>query len=350
MPSPIQKLFCRASAIPTLLSNVDQFKAESQDSSLAEENVLNARALKFSFVSALTNLNEMENELTSQGHRPCQPPPSNSKSVESKHLDRVLWFPGITSANALVYLWTFKIICMTELRELAEFSAPRHIEDEICFRDLSPASLKHQIIELAVLICQSMEYCIQDEMALYGPASAIYPLRIAHKILKSATNYGAHTKWFRQILEAAVLIHSFGVIHSDLALRQILVDDTLDLRLGDFNSSQCTGPPALGHEKASHCLSRDYELDILVLGSTLYELVAGGAPYSELNPNESDDPDSIKAQIRRQHAVVDIEMEDRYRKQQFPVVTDVRRGDIILGCWKGQFATAQEALDRYLQA
>lgn len=146
------------------------------------------------------------------------------------------------------------------------------------------------------------------------------------------------SKWFQQILEAVVVIHSFGVIHSDLALRQFLVDDNFNLRLGDFNCSQCSGYPALGYEKASHCLPRDHELpntetsDTFALGSTLYELVTGRAPYSELNTIESDDRDSIKAQIRRQHEVVDIEIEKRYRKQQFPDVTEIQRGDIILSC------------------
>lgn len=85
------------------------------------------------------------------------------------------------------------------------------------------------------------------------------------------------------------------------------------------------------------------------MGSTLYELVAGRAPYSELNAIESDDPDSIKAQIRRQHEVVDFEIEQRFKEQQFPDVTELRGGDIILGCWRGQFATAKEALDLYLK-
>jgi serine/threonine protein kinase len=163
------------------------------------------------------------------------------------------------------------------------------------------------------------------------------------------------SKWFQQILEAVVVIHSFGVIHSDLALRQFFVDD-LNIRLGDFNSSQCAGHPALGYEKASHCLPRDYELpnteasDIFALGSTLYELVAGKAPYGELNVAESDDPESIKAQIQRQHAVVDFEIQERYKRQQFPDITGYLYGDVILGCWRGQFATATDALDLYLRS
>ncbi|RDW83588.1 uncharacterized protein DSM5745_03914 [Aspergillus mulundensis] len=161
------------------------------------------------------------------------------------------------------------------------------------------------------------------------------------------------SKWFQQILEAVVASHSHGVIHSDLALRQFFVDDALNVRLGDFNSSQCPGHPALGYEKASHCLPRDYDLpnteasDVFALGSTLYELVAGHAPYSELAGPRSDDPDVIKAQIRRQH-VVDREIESRYRNQVFPDVSGLFGGGIILGCWRGEFQNAKEALDRYV--
>ncbi|KAJ5252593.1 hypothetical protein N7489_003003 [Penicillium chrysogenum] len=69
--------------------------------------------------------------------------------------------------------------------------------------------------------------------------------------------------------------------HSDLAPRQFFIDDDFDLPLCDFNSSQCPGHVALGYEKASHCLPRDYALpsteasDIFALGSTFYDLVSG---------------------------------------------------------------------------
>ncbi|KAJ5660904.1 uncharacterized protein N7484_000276 [Penicillium longicatenatum] len=162
------------------------------------------------------------------------------------------------------------------------------------------------------------------------------------------------SKWFQQIIEAIVVIHSLDIIHSDLALRQFFVDDNLDLRLGDFNFAQCPRHPALGYEKASHCLPRDYDLpnteisDIFAMGSTLYELVTGKAPYSELNVLESNDPGAIKAHIKRQHEVVDFEIERRYRNHEYPDVTKIPHGDIILGCWRGDFVTAKQALESFL--
>lgn len=161
------------------------------------------------------------------------------------------------------------------------------------------------------------------------------------------------SKWCQQLLEAIVFIHSHGVIHSDLALRQFFIDENFDLRLGDFNSSQCPGHVALGYEKASHCLPRDYDFpnteasDIFALGSTLFKLVIGEALYSELYGPKSDDPDIIKARLRRQD-VIDHDIESRYKNGIFPDVSDIFGGKVILGCWRGEISTAPGTLNSYL--
>lgn len=161
-------------------------------------------------------------------------------------------------------------------------------------------------------------------------------------------------KWFMQIIEAVAKIHDHSVIHSDLALRQFFLDNYLNVRLGDFNSSQYPGHIALGYEKASHCLPRDYNApntimsDLFALGSTLYELVAGKGPYSELNYVEpedvlrSTDHTVIQARIQREQQI-DLKIEERYRNQDFPDV-DYFGGEIIMGCWKGSISSAKEAL------
>lgn len=165
-------------------------------------------------------------------------------------------------------------------------------------------------------------------------------------------------KWFQQMIEAVAFIHSRGVIHSDLALRQFFIDDEFNARLGDFNSSQYPDHPALGYEKATHCLPRGYHLpntkqsDLFALGSTLYELVVGTAPYSEIYPIESKEiiesrePDVIIARLERGR-LADLEVERRYRDHVFPDTSHVFRGDVILACWNGDVSSAEEALDMH---
>jgi hypothetical protein len=143
-----------------------------------------------------------------------------------------------------------------------------------------------------------------------------------------------------------------------LALRQYFLDNDFNLRLGDFNSSQFPGQPALDFEKASYCLPRDYEAlntitsELFALGSTLYELVTGRAPYQDLYRLESEevmlsrDHAVIRARLQRQQEA-DFETEKRFKSQNFPDVSCLFGGNIIIRCWKGQFNSAQEAIAYY---
>ena len=187
-------------------------------------------------------------------------------------------------------------------------------------------------------------------------------------------------KWFLQIIEAVDYLHQHGVMRSDLALRQFLLDDELNTRLAGFDKSHhYLGPPPppppppspstsmsmsmsmLSIEQVKlpdHVLLRDYYQDLnpqisypdlFALGSTLYELLYGNSPDCELH---SSIPDvcSIESgfnawtELSRE---TQLEIETLYRQQVFPDVTCVFAGEIIMGCWKGEFSSAKEALQRY---
>lgn len=91
---------------------------------------------------------------------------------------------------------------------------------------------------------------------------------------------------------------------------------------------------------------------MFVLGSTLYELVTGKAPYSEVyivDPKEiiqSSDPEVIIARHERE-GLADLEIETRYKNHVFPDISNVFRGDLILGCWNGDLSSAEDALRLY---
>ena len=74
---------------------------------------------------------------------------------------------------------------------------------------------------------------------------------------KESTTDASRIRWACQIIEAVVLAHEKGIVHSDLALRQFFLDSDLNARLGDFGASGYPGQEALGMEGASHCLPRD---------------------------------------------------------------------------------------------
>lgn len=144
--------------------------------------------------------------------------------------------------------------------------------------------------------------------------------------------------WAHQLIESVAYIHKKGVRHADLRLDQWLLDETLQPRLADFNGSGFDGNLDLGlvHtastslECVSHRLPRDYDedstvkSDLFALGSTLYELVTNSRPF------EGQEDDDI---------------ETNFAKHVFPSLEGVFLGDIIMGCWKGEYQSANQTLE-----
>ena len=131
-----------------------------------------------------------------------------------------------------------------------------------------------------------------------------------------------------------VFIHSKGIIHSDLAARQFLVDGSLHVRLSDFGFSSFGDGDVLGFENPSHHLPRDVDgnmpstvrSDLFALGSTLFEIITGKPPYE----GKSDE-----------------EITQLYSDGSFPNVKGILCEHIIMGCWQGSFMSAAEVLESF---
>ncbi|EGX93690.1 Protein kinase-like domain [Cordyceps militaris CM01] len=168
------------------------------------------------------------------------------------------------------------------------------------------------------------------EFAPYGHLEDY--LKIHHDISDSC-----RIQFAQEIIEAVVFIHSKGIVHSDLAARQFLVDEALHVRLSDFGFSGFGGGDVLGFENSSHHLPRDIDgdmpssiqSDLFALGSTLYEVITSTPPYQ----GKSDD------------VIVHL-----YSSRSFPDVTGILCGHIITGCWQGSFSSAAEVLQGFLGA
>lgn len=145
--------------------------------------------------------------------------------------------------------------------------------------------------------------------------------------------HGFVTRAARQAVNAVNYIHRNGVVHADLAARQFLLDDGMHLRLSDFAGASLDGSEALVIENATHYLPRDevspssVRTDIFALGSTLYEIMAGGEkPYGDRS---------------------DEEVQELYRRKEFPsleFIEDRSWRHIIEGCWRGWYASTEDIL------
>ena len=86
----------------------------------------------------------------------------------------------------------------------------------------------------------------------------------------------------------------------------------------------------MGAENASHFLPRDcthdntVESDLFALGSSLFELMTGKAPYDD-QPRES--------------------IETLFSQGIFPSVDGLLLGEMIKGCWTMKFSSAREVLE-----
>ena len=131
--------------------------------------------------------------------------------------------------------------------------------------------------------------------------------------------------WCKEISYALNFIHLNKVIHGDFKCNNIFLDDTLRSKVADFGGSSLDGSELGVVVSASHRSPRvldSVEGDVFVLGSSMYEIMTGQAPYTEHDENE---------------------IERLFSESKFPVTTSLGPiGDIIWNCWQGKYACAYE--------
>lgn len=145
--------------------------------------------------------------------------------------------------------------------------------------------------------------------------------------------------WCREVTEAVDYIHSKGVIHCYIQSTNILVDESLHLKLSDFQGNYVleTGEVVDGWcgEPCRYFCPRedDFEAsvqtDLFALGSTIYFIMTSHEVFPDIVGGEDKWQDKIQA---------------RFTSGVFP--TDSHPCDVVMRkCWHLQYISASEALD-----
>ncbi|KAJ5623310.1 hypothetical protein N7490_011915 [Penicillium lividum] len=170
-PSLMQQLLNEAITLPSLLHQADLLIKNSE---LTIDSHINQ--VFSSFVDLTSRLGNWETMLCVESR-----PPYWHSGNASDDTILPLWYPNITMANVFTHLWALQIICMTEIKRLSSYlsRSSRELHPQLDSRIDENDLL---MIALARKIYTSMDYLLQDEMELFGPASTFFPLRVAHQI------------------------------------------------------------------------------------------------------------------------------------------------------------------------
>ncbi|KAJ5807593.1 BR serine/threonine-protein kinase [Penicillium robsamsonii] len=143
-------------------------------------------------------------------------------------------------------------------------------------------------------------------------------------------------EWCKQLVDTLSYVHSKSVIHCDICLHNILLDENYDIILTDFQGlliSITTGRTLLDgltRECAKSYMPREnvyfasVRTDLFAVGSAIYHLIAGHEVFPELD--SFDDEKVINA---------------RFVSGEFPK-NDYVASHIVERCWRGEYESAAE--------
>ncbi|KAJ6140220.1 BR serine/threonine-protein kinase [Penicillium samsonianum] len=143
-------------------------------------------------------------------------------------------------------------------------------------------------------------------------------------------------EWCKQLVDTLSFVHSKRVIHCDICLHNILLDENFDIILADFQGlviSSTTGRTMLdgltrecakSYMPRENLYSASFKTDLFAVGSAIYHLIVGHEVFPELD--SFDDEKEINARFINGH---------------FPK-NDYVASHIVERCWRGEYASAAE--------
>lgn len=113
-----------------------------------------------------------------------------------------IWFKNIMIANALHHFWAFKVICLSNIERLRLAYPGLILSHDALTTYMKASSIFDEIMSLSTTICQAIEYLMQDEMKLFGPTSAVLPLRVAFDTFRAGgERSNGELEWCESIFE-----------------------------------------------------------------------------------------------------------------------------------------------------
>lgn len=178
----------------------------------------------------------------------------------------------------------------------------------------------------------------------HGLKLRFYPQGTLHRYLQwhPHESIEMRMKWCVQLVQAVEFLHSRSVLHCDISLRNVLLNDDLDIILADFQGiiQSRTGETIIdgqARERPKSFMPRsdleyaDVRTDLFALGSAIYHIINGHQVFPEL---------------RNRHE--GMEIQERFRNEMFPG-SDYAASHVVERCWKGQYTAASEILSDVLE-
>jgi len=172
--------------------------------------------------------------------------------------------------------------------------------------------------------CLTLEYLAEGDLETYMRANS------------SAITTNIRQQWTIDAAKALAVLHEADVIHCDVVPRNFLLDAALSLHIADFAGSSIAGSthevaPGPRYQRPGWSWERkaDQADDLFALGSVIYFIMVGVAPYSDVDEDE---------------------VERLFGEARFPDVSQLCCGDTIQGCWDGNWSNTGEVFDSLVAA